>query len=104
MQRSITGKRGSALAAIHVIGVIVMLGSLTFAPPVKGAYLMLALHSDTQTARIAIDHGALLLGRGPVPGSLIVLGERSRLRAPAWRAGILLLAAPAALCGKLSSS
>lgn len=102
MALGIPWRRGGALVTAQVSGVFVMLVMLAFAPPTKGAYLLLAFDAHAQVARIAIDHDALLLGPGPVPGSLIVFGERSRLFMPAWRAGIVMLAAPSAVCGKIS--
>lgn len=46
----------------------------------------------------ALEAGAALAGRGPLPSTIMVSGARSRLTPLAWR-GVILIAAPRGLCG-----
>ena len=89
-----------AQLAAAVGGLLVM----AFAPPAQGSMLLVPM---TEQARIslpglAVGHGALLLGVGPLDGSLLVRGDRSQLGLTLLRQGIVPMAAPAILCGKLT--
>jgi hypothetical protein len=70
------------------------------APPARGAMLIvpLAARSTGSSLALAQRHGALLLGRGPVAGSLIVAGDRRRLLPSLLAQGMLVTAAPAGWC------
>lgn len=48
--------------------------------------------------RLAVGAGALLVGRGPLPGSLVVTGRRSALLRVGTAGFALVLAAPPAGC------
>ena len=76
--------------------------ALAFAPPARGAMLLVPLTGDARSrmAALAVEHGALLVGRGPVAGSLLIRGDRATLDGPLFGAGILLASAPAILCGQ----
>lgn len=50
--------------------------------------------------RLALGGGALLIGVGPVRGSVIVDGRRANLADAAWKQHILMMAAPSAGCGQ----
>lgn len=67
-------------------------------PPSRGTILVVpvAAGAERGLAAGALDAGARLLERGPLPGSLVVQGERARLRAIP---GALLLAAAPTACG-----
>ena len=71
------------------------------APPDDGAMLLVPIHAGAsqRVAAIAVDQGALLVGRGPVPGSMVVAGRRTAMLSPMLRAGVLVFAAPPAGCG-----
>lgn len=77
-----------------------MLG-LALWPPAKGAILLIPLLQNNAASLVPLARasGALLVGKGPLPGSLVVLGERARLvrQIRAWN--VILLSAPAAGCG-----
>lgn len=70
-------------------------------PPATGRLWLIPLAGDDANgvARTALAGGALLLGPGPVRGSLVVEGDRAALVAQArgWR--LAVLAAPPAGCG-----
>lgn len=75
---------------------------LAMLPPARGVMLLVpVLSSDIAVPiRTAVAHGAAIIATGPVPGSILVYGDRARLAA-LWRSHrILLLAAPAAGCGR----
>ncbi|MBO9714978.1 MAG: hypothetical protein J7495_18850 [Sphingomonas sp.] len=67
-------------------------------PPVRGAMIVVPLSGQAADAVLALEGGARLLGEGPLPGSLVVTGNRVKLAA-ALKGRALLLAAPAMLCG-----
>jgi hypothetical protein len=86
----------------------IVLAITTFAvlaayPPAEGFLLLvpLTVSAERDTPAIALGGGATLVARGPFRGSLIVHGRRDRLAVPA---GLLVLAAPAAICGSGSVS
>ena len=74
------------------------LAALTIWPPASGAMLLVPLGQDGGAAvRGALAARAALLGVGPFPGSLVVVGDRTRIaRQVAWN--IVILAAPPAGC------
>ena len=74
---------------------------IAFAPSAQGRMMLIPLGADSAhgLAAAALSRGALLVARGPLPGSLIVDGKRAALAGPLLRRGILLAAAPAAGCG-----
>jgi hypothetical protein len=101
----VTGFSSSANAIVIVasqIGIAAgALAMLALAPPSQGAMLLVPLIGDAPAARIARDGDALLLSRGP-GGTMVVRGDRHTLFWPLLRAGVLAVAAPAALCGNVS--
>ncbi len=83
-----------------VVAVLAVLG-LALWPPAKGAILLIPMLQNNAASLVPLARasGALLVGNGPLPGSLVVLGDRARLlrRVRAWN--VILLSAPAAGCG-----
>ena len=77
------------------------LGVLVLAPPARGFQLLVPFGASARARMLplALEHGALLVGRGPLPGSIVVRGTHAALGHPLAAAGILMLAAPAAACG-----
>jgi hypothetical protein len=82
---------------------IAMLGLLllAFAPPAHGKMILVPLTAGAASgmAATALSSGSLLVASGPIPGSLIVVGNRAALANPMFRQGVLVLAAPPAGCG-----
>ncbi len=74
------------------------LAALTMWPPASGAMLLLPLgHDGGAAVQGALAGRAALLGAGPFPGSLVVVGDRARIaNHVAWN--IVILAAPPAGC------
>lgn len=58
--------------------------------------------SAVRLPAIAVDGDARLLGKGPLPGSLVVIGDRARFAGGVFGAGGLVLSAPAILCGDVA--
>lgn len=56
-----------------------------------------------RTMAWASGKGVAFLGNGPLPGSILVYGERDRVTQAAWHHNSLVIKAPAIFCGSLSS-
>jgi len=102
METSPKGKL-SRIVAVLVQLVIALAGliGITFAPPAQGRILLVPL---TTTARailpaVALGHDALLLGSGPLPGSLVVMEDRKNVLWTMLRLGVLPVAASPTGCG-----
>ena len=74
-------------------------------PPRTGPLLLVPLlQQDTGTVvTLARAGGAMLLGTGPLPGSLIVSGDRLRIARLIHRWDVIILASPSAGCGKATA-
>lgn len=74
-------------------------------PPVSGPMMLVPLAGDTgAVTRAALAGGARLLGSGPLPGSLVVMGDRAGIarRLGGW--DVVITAAPPAGCGTLAGT
>jgi hypothetical protein len=90
----------SPILLTHVVAAAAASLALTVWPPADGPMLLVPLGGGIGTAvRAATGGGGRILAAGPLPGSLVVEGERSRIAAaaPGWR--MVIVAAPAAACG-----
>lgn len=74
--------------------------ALAFWPPREGAMMLVALDGRDAGRLVepALEAGAALAGRGPLPNTIVVRGARHRLT-PLARHGVILIAAPRGLCG-----
>lgn len=81
--------------------VVVGLAVLALAPARTGTFLLVPMTAGARAelAAIAVSRGAALVARGPLPGSLVIAGDRDRLFGPLFTAHIMLVAAPMAGCG-----
>ena len=73
---------------------------LALSPPREGAMLMIpasGVAADAVNAAVAAH--AALVAAGPLPGSVVVYGDRSSIARAIGGRAIVLTAAPAALCG-----
>lgn len=79
--------------------------ALTLWPPSSGKLLLVPLGGESigEVAEVALAGGAPLLGRGPFPGSLIVVGERANVARQINSWSIIIMAAPPAGCGTIGS-
>ena len=76
------------------------LAGLAFRPPAQGRMLLIPIGGgNAGLASLALARGALLVGRGPFPGSMVVEGDRARLTRGLFARGIIALAAPPTACG-----
>ncbi|WP_242138350.1 MULTISPECIES: hypothetical protein [unclassified Sphingomonas] len=82
------------------LGVLALL-AMALWPPVSGAMLLVPLMQGNAGTLVTLarSSGAMLVGTGPLPGSLVVLGDRARItrKLRAWN--VLLIAAPSSGCG-----
>ncbi|WP_219767062.1 hypothetical protein [Sphingomonas citricola] len=86
------------LPLVQIVGGLAALIVFAFAPPERGNLLYLPLTPRAQPAQAALGDGFALLARGPL-GSVVVRATHARDAARLLRAGILVVAAPSALCG-----
>lgn len=86
------GQAALPLACLTAIG---------FVPPQQGRVLLVPTSQGAQKAliEVATSHGARLVARGPLDGSMIVEGARSDLATALLSHGILPLRAPRGGCG-----
>ena len=89
------GIAGPAVAQA-TLGVMVLM-LVAFAPPAQGRMLVVPLNGQPLTGLALLQLNATPLAAGPLPGSWIVEGER-RSMAGLWSEGIVVLAAPEAIC------
>ncbi|KQM63749.1 hypothetical protein ASE75_11690 [Sphingomonas sp. Leaf17] len=95
---------GVALVAGQVMLVAIGLLVLGLFPPAVGRMLLVPV-TDRGRAHIlshALTAGAALVGRGPIDGSYVVYGERSRIAPTLYDDGVMALAGSAPLCGTAS--
>ena len=89
------------LISIQFFMAVAVMLTMVFAPPARGAILIVSLRQEDsgQIARRAIERDARLLGAGPVPNSLVVVGSRAALSRAAWQHRGLLLTGTFTACG-----
>ena len=85
------------VSAQLLLGVAALL-AVAFAPPAQGRMLLVPLNGEPVSVRTLGSLRATPLLAGPLPGSLVVEGDRGALK-PLWSQGVLVLAAPEAICG-----
>lgn len=90
-----SGARGSWMVGLQAAATVAVL-ALVAVPPASGPMLVVSLGGSATAALVG---GARLVGRGPLPGSLVIAGERATLVPHLWRHGALALAVPAVACG-----
>ena len=80
---------------------LVALLAVALAPPQSGGMILIPLtpHAARLVAKLALEGGASLSSNGPVPGSIIVVGDRDARIVPLLREGIVTLAASSKGCG-----
>lgn len=72
--------------------------AVAFAPPAQGRMLLVPLTGEPVSVATVTSLRAAPLLAGPLPGSLVVEGDREPLSG-LWSQGVLVLAAPEAICG-----
>jgi hypothetical protein len=85
----------------QVAGAVFAPLALLFMPPVRGAMLLIPV-GGANAIRFARDHDAAILGRGPIAGSVVAVGERASLALDPLGSGIVAIAAAPAGCGALT--
>ena len=72
---------------------------VAFAPPAQGRMLLVPLDGQPISAGVIQGRNATLLKPGPLSGSWVVDGRRAEFAGLLSSNGIIVLAAPDALCG-----
>lgn len=89
----------SALVAGQFLAGMVAFAILAFWPPERGPMLLVPASGDpVEAINAAVAGGAALIGQGPVPGSIVVSGDRGRISDGIVGRAMLLVAAPPAGC------
>lgn len=78
---------------------------LALYPPAQGRMILVPVWpgASAHLAAHALDRGGVLVDGGPLPGSLVVSGDRSAIAPFMLAHGILVLAAPPSGCGTQSA-
>ncbi|MBD8678586.1 hypothetical protein [Sphingomonas sp. CFBP 13720] len=89
----------STAALLQIGATVAAFASFALWPPAHGKLLLVPIDGSDRNAvsRLALDSGASLSESGPLPGSMIVLGDRHAIGLRGAR--LLVLAAPAFSCG-----
>jgi len=94
--------RAISAFTLQIVVAVAALAVIALAPPAQGRMLLVPLAGQgiDSLAVWATQAGARIVGRGPLPGSLAVEGIRSDLLGVALHNATLVVAAPAAACGR----
>ena len=89
------------MIAFQLVAVGASLAVILLYPPRQGQMMLVPVWpgAEREMAAHAIDAGALLVARGPLPHSLIVSGARAAIAPVLLRTGVLTLASSVAPCG-----
>lgn len=100
MVRTILSSSGTLLG-LQLVAVAVSLGALAFYPPASGKMMLVPVlpGAGQGLAARAIDAGALLVERGPIPNSLVISGTRADFASAMLAQGVLIVTAPQTGCG-----
>lgn len=74
------------------------IGAIAFAPPAQGRILVAPVNGQPVDHQLIRQANATPLAPGPLPGSWIVEGQRAQLARSFSSTGIIILAAPQAVC------
>jgi len=91
----VSTKLGPVYAQMAIATLALLL--IAFTPPAHGRMLLIPLNGAPVSGSLNGKPEVTPLAAGPTPGSLVVEGNRDLLSG-LWSDGILVLAAPAALC------
>ena len=72
--------------------------AVAFAPPAYGRMLVVPIDGQPVDQQLILNAGATPLLKGPLPGSLVVEGQRALLARSFSSKGIIILSAPEAIC------
>ena len=88
----------------HVTAISASLLGMALWPPRSGAMMLVPLHQNVASvATLARAGGAMLLGKGPFPGSLVVVGNRAQIARHIPTGDVLILASLPTGCGDASA-
>lgn len=95
-------KRPGAILVLGQIALVVIgLVSLALSPPAMGRMLLIPLTERGKAHMLshALLAGGSLIARGPVAGSYVVYGDRSRIAPSVYADGVLTVKGSGTLCG-----
>jgi hypothetical protein len=101
--RRVLAKFSTIVAAQLTLAMTALL-LVAFAPPAQGRMLLVPIDGKPIPAAMVEGHHATPLKPGPLEGSWIVEGQRDALAGLFASEGIVVLAAPEAICGGTASS
>ena len=87
----------SAAAAQIALAAVILL-VIAFAPPIHGRTLLIPISGKAINPDLLQPLMLTPIGTGPLPGSVVVDGKGRELARPLLNEGILMLAAPSAVC------
>ena len=96
--RRVLAKFSPIVAAQFTLAMTALL-LVAFAPPAYGRMLLVPIDGEPIPAAMVESRHAIPLKAGPLKGSWIVEGQRDALAGLFSSDGIIVLAAPEALCG-----
>jgi hypothetical protein len=99
-------RTGSSRAIGVQLGILTAgLLAVGLAPPANGQVLLIPLTTSaaTELPALALRDGTQLIGRGRLPGSLVVRGERNRLGWPMLMDGVVPIASARPGCGAIAA-
>jgi hypothetical protein len=101
MVQGLSRSRASVLL-IQLLAIAGAVGAMAAAPPAHGRMMLVPLSAQAARGMVAmaVDGGAALIGPGPLPGSLVIEGQRAALFQALIKHGVALVAAPATGCGR----
>ncbi|AXJ94531.1 MULTISPECIES: hypothetical protein [unclassified Sphingomonas] len=86
------------MVIVQIACVVAIMALLAIAPRSDGALLLVPIGPAGEMARVAVAHGATLLGPGP-GSTLIVRGRWAVLQMALLEQGGIVIGAPSAWCG-----
>ena len=94
---------GKWLAAGQVAGATAVLATVVLAPPAHGRMLLVPLPFGASPGSL-ISRSYSVLGSGPLPGSILIRGDRTSLILAGLSKGVLVIGAPPILCGTIGGA
>lgn len=96
----------SVNAALPAQFLLVVMGIAMIAvmPPARGEMVALSMTGSSRAAASLVNAGARIVRPGPVPGSLVINADRTKISGAALRHGVLLLSTALPGCGPQRSA
>ena len=86
-----TGEHSPTVSAVQFGLAVVIIATVTLAPPPHGFMLVMPLISSARPAVVVAREGAQIVAAGRVPGSIIIRGDRGRIFEAALADGSIVM-------------